>query len=158
MRKQHSITAVSESNRGFTLTETLVVLTIFLLLFSLASGLFPHFLKSQEIDQFLRQFSDDVYFAQSYAISHQQYIEVVIDQYPGRSGEKYHVANVMKGKLLERNIPKDVTFTRGSMNLRILFAPNGNISTAGVWNVKTSSSSYKMTFNIGKGRFRIEKL
>ncbi|RFU61906.1 competence type IV pilus minor pilin ComGD [Bacillus sp. V59.32b] len=140
---------------GFTLIETLVVLTIFLLIFSLASSLFPHFMKNQETGQFLRQLSDDIHYAQAYAISHQQFIEVVI----GASGETYHISKgVRMGKLYERKIPKDLVFKQGSMNLRIAFAPNGNSTSAGTWFIDSPLHSYKITFNIGKGRFRIEKL
>ncbi|CAH0345721.1 competence type IV pilus minor pilin ComGD [Bacillus sp. CECT 9360] len=143
---------------GFTLIEMLVVLTIFLLIFSLASSLFPHFMKNQETEQFLRQLSDDIHYAQAYAISHQEFTEVVIDQKPGTTGETYHVRNAMKGKLYERKIPKDLVISSGSMNLKITFTPNGNIATVGTWFIESPLHSYKITFNIGKGRFRIEKL
>jgi competence protein ComGD len=158
---RHRASSICRRNRkdgGFTLIEILVVLAVFILIFSLASGLFPHFLKNQETEQFFRQFSDDIHYAQAYAISHQQYIEVLIEQSPGKPSEKYHISNVMKGMLYERQIPKDILFTPGSMKLRVLYAPNGNITSAGVWYVKSGEDSYKITFNIGKGRFRIEKI
>lgn len=158
MRKHHRTVRRYLGEEGFTLTEILVVLSVFILMFSLSSSLFPNFLKNQETEGFFRQLSDDIYFAQSYAISHQQYIEVTIQHPPGESGGKYYINHVLQAKLLERNIPKDIKFIRGTMDLRILFAPNGNITSSGVWNVNTSTGRYKMTFNIGKGRFRIEKL
>ncbi|PLT34725.1 competence type IV pilus minor pilin ComGD [Bacillus sp. V5-8f] len=145
-------------NQGFTLSEILIVLAIFILLFSLASGLFPYFMKKQNNELFLRLLSDDIHYAQNYAISHQQYVEVYIIVPPKGTGGTYYIRNVSKGILLEREIPETIKFVPGTMDLRIFFSSNGNITSSGVWRVKTSSGDYKMTFNIGKGRFRIEKL
>ncbi|WP_142919902.1 competence type IV pilus minor pilin ComGD [Peribacillus glennii] len=136
----------------------MIVLTIFILVISLASGLFPHFMKNQNTELFLRHLSDDIYYAQSYAISHQQYIEVYIIVSAKGTGGQYYIRNVSKGVLLERDIPGDIKFLEGTMELRLFFASNGNITKSGVWKVKTANGDYKITFNIGKGRFRIEKL
>lgn len=154
MPEHHKFDGENCGDGGFTLIETLVVLTIFLIILSLASSLFPNFMKNQETEQFLRQLSDDIHYAQAYAISHQQYIDVVI----GASGETYVSKGVWIGKLYERKIPKDIVFRQGSMNLKITFASNGNITSAGTWFIDSQLHTYKITFNIGKGRFRIEKL
>lgn len=139
---------------GYTLAEMLIVLSIFILIYSVSWGLYPRFMDHQETRQFLTDLNDDILYAQQYAISHQAYTSFAIDS----ALSKYQIYTMEDGIVKSREIPHDIDFVKGTMNLIIYFTSNGNVSIAGAWFIFTPDDTYKLTLNIGKGRFRIEKL
>ena len=70
---------------GFTLIESIIVLSIFLLIASLSIFLIkPHYLLFEK-ERFISIFKSDILFSQQYAISQQKRLLVFID-----SGENYY--------------------------------------------------------------------
>jgi competence protein ComGD len=103
---------------------------------------------------FLSQFHEDLFYAQQYAISHESLIYLHID-----NAEKiYTVSSYKEGIVLERSIPEDIQFLSGTLGFSFHFNQYGNASKAGTIMIDTSKGKYKLVLNIGKGRFRIEKL
>ncbi|MGE1162497.1 competence type IV pilus minor pilin ComGD [Peribacillus simplex] len=145
---------IRHSNGGYTLSETLIVLVIFILLISISPNLYPSFTKGMEIRLFLSQFHEDLFYAQQYAISHEGLIYLHIDN----TNKFYSVSSYKEGTLLERSIPEDIQFLSGTLGFSFHFNQYGNASKAGTMMVDTSKGKYKLVLNIGKGRFRIEKL
>lgn len=70
---------IRHSDGGYTLSETLIVLAIFVLLISIGPNLYPSFTKGMENRLFLSQFHEDLFYAQQYAISHESLIYLHID-------------------------------------------------------------------------------
>ncbi|MGE7905503.1 competence type IV pilus minor pilin ComGD [Peribacillus sp. NPDC094092] len=147
MKKRHS-------NGGYTLSETLIVLVMFVLLFSFAPNLYPSFTKGMENRLFLSQFHEDLFYAQQYAISHESLIYLHIDT----TKKVYTVSSYKEGIVLKRSIPEDIQFSSGTLGFSFHFNQYGNASKAGTMMIDTSKGKYKLILNIGKGRFRIEKL
>ena len=145
---------IRHSNGGYTLSETLIVLVIFVLLISIGSNLYPSFTKGMENRLFLSQFHEDLFYAQQYAISHESLIYLHIDN----TKKVYTVSSYKEGIVLERIIPEDIQFLSGTLGFSFHFNQYGNASKAGTIMIDTSKGKYKLVLNIGKGRFRIEKL
>jgi competence protein ComGD len=103
---------------------------------------------------FLSQFHEDLFYAQQYAISHESLIYLHIDN----TKKVYTVSSYKEGIVLERIIPEDIQFLSGTLGFSFHFNQYGNASKAGTIMIDTSKGKYKLILNIGKGRFRIEKL
>lgn len=138
---------------GYTLSETLIVLVIFVLLSGIGLNLYPSFIKGMENKIFISQLKEDIFYAQQYAISHESLIYLHMDN-PNRI---YTVTSYKEGVVLERSIPKDIQFLSGTLGLTFHFNQYGNASKAGTMMIDTAKGKYKLVLNIGKGRFRIEK-
>ena len=139
---------------GYTLSETLIVLVIFVLLSGIGLNLYPSFIKGMENKLFLSQLKEDIFYAQQYAISHESLIYLHMDN----TNRIYTVTSYKEGVVLERSIPKDIQFLSGTLGLTFHFNQYGNASKAGTMMIDTTREKYKLVLNIGKGRFRIEKL
>ncbi|MFF2497574.1 competence type IV pilus minor pilin ComGD [Peribacillus sp. NPDC058075] len=145
---------IRHSNGGYTLSETLIVLVIFVLLISIGPNLYTSFTKGMENRLFLSQFHEDLFYAQQYAISHESLIYLHINN----AKKVYTVSSYKEGIVLERSIPKDIQFLSDTLGFSFHFNQYGNASKAGTIMIDTSKGMYKLILNIGKGRFRIEKL
>lgn len=138
---------------GYTLSETLIVLVIFILLSALGLNLYPSFIKGMQNNMFLNQLNEDIFYAQQYAISHESLIYFYVDNEKG----VYTIYSYKEEVILEREIPKDIQFIKGTLGAAFYFNQYGNASKAGTMTIDTTKGKYKLIVNIGKGRFRIEK-
>ncbi|MGJ7921351.1 competence type IV pilus minor pilin ComGD [Neobacillus sp. LXY-4] len=142
------------NEKGFTLTETLLVFSIFLVI-SFAS-LF--LLKPQyyylEKSVFFSQLKSDLFLAQQYAISHQTTITVNI---MSERNYYYFRENINGPILLEREYSNEIKITEGTLPLYFQFLADGNISRFGSFFIRIGAETYRMTFQIGKGRFYVTK-
>ncbi len=136
------------------MSETLIVLVIFVLLLSVTPNLYPSFNKGMEERMFLFQLHEDIFYAQQYAISHEGLLYLHIDT----RNKVYTVSSYNEGMILERKIPADIQFSNATLGYSFHFNQYGNISKAGTMMIETSKGKYKLVLNIGKGRFRIEEL
>ncbi|MGE7601241.1 competence type IV pilus minor pilin ComGD [Peribacillus sp. NPDC097675] len=135
------------------MSETLIVLVVFLLLSALGLNLYPNFFKGMENKMFLNQLNEDIFYAQQYAISHESLIYFYMDNERG----VYTIYSYKEEGILERTIPKDIRFLKGTLGAAFYFNQYGNASKAGTMTIDTTNGKYKLVVNIGKGRFRIEK-
>ncbi|WP_313798295.1 competence type IV pilus minor pilin ComGD [Cytobacillus sp.] len=139
---------------GFTLLESLFVLSVFLIIASVSSILLKSQFLTLEKQQFISQLKADLLYGQQYALSHQVLITVHIlpeeNFYYLREGYN-------KGFLIERDIPDTITIMEGTMKLFFSFHPDGNINRFGSFIIMVDEVRYKMTFLIGKGRFYVAK-
>ena len=141
-----------KNNKGFTLIEMLIVLSIFMVLASLSLNLYPKYVQKMETTRFVRQFEEDLYYAQSYAISHEMNISVNLNNY------NYTISSNLNGVILQRMNPPNTTFKKGTNGLKIFFNDAGSPITSGVVYIQTDQERYKVTIYIGKGRIKIEKV
>jgi competence protein ComGD len=140
-------------SRGFTLIETLVVLSIVAVITSVTilqvnpnRNRFDHYL-------FLSQLQSDFYLAQQYAISHQQELTVVFDL----QQKRYYIRVKFDSghTVVERKFPSKVSVKYGSLPLIFRILPDGNVSHFGSLYIYIKGKEYKLTFLLGKGRFYI---
>jgi competence protein ComGD len=145
---------MNNAQKGFTLIESLVVLSIFMII----SSITVFSLKPQhsiiEDEAFLTQLKSDLYFAQQYAISHQHEVSVVFipDQY-----RYYLVLRTELPPILMRNYSKNIYFTEGSLPLYFKFLGDGNVNKFGTFFIQTKNKRYQLTVLIGKGRFYVKE-
>ncbi|WP_174734143.1 competence type IV pilus minor pilin ComGD [Mesobacillus harenae] len=140
--------------KGFTLTETLVVLSVFLVISSITLLLVKP--QSNIIDKqsFFTQFKADLFLAQQYAISHQQNVYVNISPIT----HSYYIRSQSGGPIIvDRKYSRAITIEPRSLPLYFQFTPSGNITKFGSLYIAIGGDSYLMTFQIGKGRFYIVK-
>ena len=90
---------------GFTLIESLIVLSIFLLIASLSIYLIkPHYLLFEK-ERFISIFTSDILFSQQYAISQQRKLFVYIDPI---ENDYYVLDTVTNKRIIDREIPASV--------------------------------------------------
>ncbi|RID89410.1 prepilin-type N-terminal cleavage/methylation domain-containing protein [Peribacillus asahii] len=143
---------LKNNSGGYTLTEILMVLSIFLLIVSLSINLYPPYIERMEIKQFVKQFGDDLFYAQQYAISHEQQTTVYM------YSDNYKVSSSSGDYTLQRTLPAHVTFKNRTLGERIAFNSVGTAITSGIMHVQSKHETYKLTVYIGKGRFKFEKV
>ena len=143
---------MKNNQKGFTLIESLLVLTIFMIISSItAFSLKPQYFMIDD-NVFLTQLQTDLLYAQQYAISHQSEVTIMFteDQY------KYSIYNHFNlPPLVERNYSTKINVYGGTLPLIFKFLSNGNVSKFGTFFIKTSDKTYRVTILIGKGRFYV---
>lgn len=142
------------NQKGFTLTESLVVLSIFMILSSITVfSLKPQY-SSIEDEAFLAQLQADLYYAQTWAISNQTEVTVIFVQ-----NEYFYYIYYARGKpkLVERHYSKKFYLSEGSIPLTFNFTKNGNVNKFGSFFIRTPKKNYKMTILIGRGRFYVSE-
>lgn len=143
-----------KNQNGFTLTETLVVFSIFLLISSITLIILKPQTTILEKSLFFSQFKSDLLFAQQYAISHQTIITVNIMS----ERNYYYIRENISGPIImQRYYSKDIQITEGTLPLYFQYLPDGNISKFGSFYIRIGGGIYRMTFQIGKGRFYVTK-
>ncbi|WP_394232936.1 competence type IV pilus minor pilin ComGD [Niallia oryzisoli] len=145
---------------GFTLIEMLFVLSIFLLISSISSILVrPQYLVYEK-ERFLSQFKADILYSQQYAISHQKQLNVYIYPKEKRYVVKEKLTNIT---ILERNFPKSIQMEKGTMagsgmtNMGFELSKSGKLNQFGTCYFLVDHERYKITFQIGAGRFYVVK-
>ena len=146
---------ITSNEQGYTLSEMLLVLSIFMLIVSISVGFLPGFSKSMEKQLFMDQMLDDLHYIQHYAMTHNMKTIFSIDT----KNKKYYGFTDFKEKILvQRSIPNDIKIDKGSMNLEITFYQEGVPKMSGTWLIRTENSVNKFTIYLGSGRMKIEKL
>lgn len=105
-----------------------------------------------ELKHFVSQFEEDLYFTQAYAMSHERYTSLYMND------QNYSVYTLSDQNILQRTVPKNIAFARGTLDLRITFNRMGTAIKSGVIYIQSDQEKYKVTVYIGKGRFKIEKV
>lgn len=143
---------MSQSQKGFTLIESLLVLSIFMII----SSITVFYLKPQhsviEDEAFLTQLQADLLYAQQYAISHQYEVTVVFmpDQYL-----YYMRLRPDLPRFIERKYTTKYIIREGSIPLSFKFLSDGNVNKFGTFFIYTDKKTYRLTVLIGKGRFYV---
>jgi competence protein ComGD len=141
-----------QNEKGFTLLETLLVLTCFLIISSVTLvSLKPHYrLLNNQL--FFSQLKSDLYYAQQYAISHQTEVTVIF--VPNQ--HYYYMRDRMKTPyVVKRTYSEDITVMEASMPLTFQFLGDGNVTRFGSFLVRIGSKTYRVTLLIGRGRFYV---
>ncbi|MBV7507463.1 prepilin-type N-terminal cleavage/methylation domain-containing protein [Bacillus sp. sid0103] len=145
---------MKNNQNGFTLIESLLVLSIFMII----SSITVFSLKPQhsilEDEAFLTQLKADLYYSQQYAISHQHEVSVVFlpAQY-----RYYMLLRPDLPPIVMRNYSTNIYLAEGSIPLYFKFLNDGNVNQFGTFLIQTKNKNYQMTVLIGKGRFYVKE-
>ncbi|MFL6556168.1 MAG: competence type IV pilus minor pilin ComGD, partial [Bacillus sp. (in: firmicutes)] len=138
---------MKNNQKGFTLIESLLVLSIFMIISSITVFSLKPQHSVMEDRAFLNQLKADLYYAQQYAISHQHEVSVVFvpDQY------KYHfVLRTDLPPFFMRSYSTNIQITKGSILLYFKFLSDGNVNKFGTFFIQTKKKKKKITNLIGK--------
>ncbi|WP_312092220.1 competence type IV pilus minor pilin ComGD [Niallia sp.] len=142
------------NQRGFTLVEMLVAVSLLVVLSSLSVFLVTSQQTSLNEDYFITQLEADLYYAQAYAIANQQQLQVKIYTTINR----YNIrGDVKTGNIVDRYYDKEIVFINES-TLSFTINSSGNFSKFGTYEFRIGKQAYKLTIQIGKGRFYATKL
>ncbi|WP_257984997.1 competence type IV pilus minor pilin ComGD [Bacillus sp. T33-2] len=132
--------------------ETLLVMAAFLTMSVISVVLLrPEFFLLEK-NLFIAELKSDLLFAQQYAISHQQEVNVHI--MPEKS--YYYIYTRGDGPLLvEKTYSSAVKLEGGSMTLYFRFLPDGNVNRFGSFYAVIGGKKYRITIMIGKGRLYV---
>jgi competence protein ComGD len=144
---------MAKGEEGFTLVETLLVFSIFLLISSLAAVYINPHSSRLESRLFLSQLQSDLFSAQQYAISRQETISFYF--FPDEN--RYMAFSPNSAAVIERHYEEDILIYEDTMKLSFRFLPSGNLSGFGSLYAEAGGDTYRITFLIGKGRFYIVK-
>ncbi|AYV67065.1 prepilin-type N-terminal cleavage/methylation domain-containing protein [Niallia circulans] len=142
------------NQRGFTLMEMFVAMSLLVVLSSLSIFLVTSQQTSLNETHFLTQLEGDLYYAQAYALENQMPIQVRI--YPTLH-YYYMRADANTGNIVERYYADDIIFSTNA-TLSFNINSNGNFSKFGTYEFRIGKQPYKLTVLIGKGRFYATKL
>ncbi len=143
---------MTNNQKGFSLVETLLVLSIFMIISSITAFSLQPQHSVIEDDTFLNQLQADLLYGQQYAIAHQHEVSVVFipSQY------KYDLfIRTDLPPIVERNYSTNFSITEGSIPLYFKFLSDGNVNKFGSFYIQTKKKSYRVTLLIGKGRFYV---
>lgn len=142
------------NNKGFTLIEMLLVMSVIMVISTLSFYSFQSYCDKKKLDYFMEQLEEDILFAQMTAMTSQRVVYV-------NFGNEYYTVkdqNIFAKELLKRYYGEGiiVTFLTSSMNKQVVFYPNGNIKKIGKVQVKCKKYKYTIVFQLGRGRFYYE--
>src|SRR5437763_4257824 len=143
---------MNSNQKGFTLVESLLVLSIFMIIsFITAFSLQPQ-QSGLEDKAFITQLRADLFYAHQYALSHQEEVSIGIQPHE----YKYYLTlKAHWPPIVQRSYSSNISITEGSMPLSFIFLPDGNLNKFGSFFIQTKKKKYRMTFLIGKGRFYV---
>lgn len=137
--------------KGFTLVESLLVLSIFIIISLVtAFSLKPENLGLEE-KSFFAQLRADLLYGQQFAISHQSEVYVRFTESDGYS----IIYRYDLPPLVDRAYLNGMNAFEGTLPLAFKFLPDGNVSQFGSFEIKTCCKYYRFTVLIGKGRFYV---
>jgi competence protein ComGD len=140
---------------GFTMIEMLIVLSIVMTIVALSYFQLRATYEEKVIQHFIEQLQTDIWLAQEYAISHSTIVELSFyDQDP-----YYDLRESGLRKLIvKRTVHPQIQIRPLTITNPIKFHANGNINRPGSMYVTYNNQTYKIVFQLGRGRFRVEKL
>lgn len=139
-----------QNQKGFTLIESLIVLSIFLIISSITAFSIKPQYHSANDKAFISQLKADLYYGQQYAIANQMEVKVIFFEHE-------HMYNMVVGtnRIVERIHSQAITVSQGTIPLYFKFNPNGNVDRFGTLFFRTPQQNYRLTLLIGKGRFYV---
>ncbi|MEH7238477.1 competence type IV pilus minor pilin ComGD [Bacillus sp. JJ1562] len=142
------------NNKGFTLIEALIVLSIVIIISSISLLQLRPLHESKKMDQFLEQLQNDIFFSQQYAISHSETTML----YFSPSGSYYRLTRGSSYEVIFlRKVDPAIRIQLTTLGQNLVFTSNGNIQRAGEIRFSYKESTYVVTFLLGKGRFYVSK-
>ncbi|PEC84577.1 competence protein ComG [Bacillus cereus] len=141
--------------KGFTLLEMLLVLFAISVL-SIVTYYNVHSLyEKQKIEQFLRQFSNDILYMQQLAINRQKH-------YTLRWHKDRHMYYIGESStnlsIIKREYDSDIQIDLNTFPNPMTYNPSGNINRGGTILLSYRSYKYDIVFQLGRGRFTYREM
>ena len=141
------------SDQGFTLLETLLVLSIVIVIMTIPILTLAPLYQQQKAEHFLEQLEDDLLYAQVYALSNSATVRVYFS-----TQQSYRVIVSQTNQIiLTRTYDNDIKIDPYTLGSTVTFRSNGNVSNAGTIRITIQKAKYNLVFMIGKGRFYVAK-
>ncbi|TDL82316.1 competence type IV pilus minor pilin ComGD [Peribacillus frigoritolerans] len=145
-----------EIESGYTLTETIMVMSIVSVLMVLTMLIIQPFQSQKTAELFFEALERDVLYAQQHAISNKKGVMILFDtaknQYIGVEG------GIPAKRLFTVSYDSDIQITPATMDARVQFNSEGGITASGTMNVAYRKEKYRMIFYMGMGRMNVEGL
>ncbi|MFD5262230.1 comG operon protein ComGD [Bacillus wiedmannii] len=141
--------------KGFTFLEMLLVLFAISVL-SMVTYFNVHSLyEKQKIEQFLRQFSNDIFYMQQLAINRQKHYTLRWHKdrhmyYIGESSTNFAI--------IKREYDSDIQLDLNTFPNPMTYNPSGNINRGGTILLSYRSYKYEIVFQLGRGRFTYREM
>ncbi|HDX9626640.1 TPA: type II secretion system protein [Bacillus cereus] len=141
--------------KGFTLLEMLLVLFAISVL-SMVTYYNVHSLyEKQKIEQFLRQFSNDILYMQQLAINRQKHY--TLRWYKERN--MYYIGESGTNRfIIKREYDGDIQIDLNTFPNPMTYNPSGNINRGGTILLSYRSYKYEIVFQLGRGRFTYREM
>ncbi len=141
------------NNKGFTLIEVLLVLSIVFVISSSILFVSTSYIQKNSLQLFMNQFKLDVYHIQSLSISNSIYSTLVFDD----TGTSYTTRKSFYEPIVKRTFPSGVSLSKKSGLTEIAFHPNGSVVKFGTLIFNTPNGDVLVRVYIGKGRITVEE-
>ncbi|WP_172971062.1 competence type IV pilus minor pilin ComGD [Bacillus sp. THAF10] len=145
-----------KNSAGFTLMESLLILSIIAIMLSVLSS--NGFAKTQKhsSSHFSEQFTNDLFFAQQYALSTKNSVQIVLS--PNSNSYRIRQGSFQTKDLVNREYPSSLSIDTRTMGEVITFLGNGSIDKSGaIIILQDGKERYRYVFTLGKGRFYVEE-
>jgi competence protein ComGD len=141
--------------KGFTLIEVLLVISILIIITTLPMLKLAPSYHGKIINHFFEQLTDDLLVSQQYAISHSDTVKV----YFYNASSSYRVILVGSNtEILSRHYDKQITINPNTLGTTLIIRSNGNVNKAGTMQVSYQNDKYNVVFQLGRGRFYVTKV
>ncbi|MCM3617778.1 type II secretion system protein [Sutcliffiella horikoshii] len=108
-------------------------------------------------EQFSEQLSNDLLFAQQYALSTKTSVNIIFT--PKENYYRIRQGTFQIQELVYREYHRDIRIDTRTMGERLTYNGNGSINKAGAIGIYVEGmENYQYVFTLGKGRFYVEKL
>ncbi|MBS4217161.1 GspH/FimT family pseudopilin [Bacillus sp. FJAT-49711] len=144
---------LNKNNKGFTLLEVLIVISVMTIIFSFSFFTMKSFWGLMQKNMFLNQLQSDIYFAHSYAINQQ---ETIIFRFSSINQQYQAVTKDTNDVMIQRKFPAAIKIVESNIP-SFSITPDGNVSNFGTMILSINEKRVKITFYIGRGRFLIEE-
>ncbi|MCR2820383.1 competence type IV pilus minor pilin ComGD [Lederbergia panacisoli] len=142
-----------KNNKGFTLLEVLIVISVMTIIFSFSFFTLKSFWVMMQKNMFLNQLQSDIYFGHSYALNQK---ETIIFRF-SRINQQYEAVMRDTNKvIIKRKLPASIRIVETNLP-SFAITPEGNVSNFGTMVISVNDKRMKITFYIGRGRFLIEE-
>lgn len=141
--------------KGYTLVEALIVLSIFFIILSITVLSFKPLIRQLQINDFFEQLQLDIAYSQYYALSHNRDVHIKFspDHY------SYEITSgFTEPSLIHRSYSKNIDLQLVTLPATVTFLSNGTIKRAGKMNISYDDELYSFVFLFGKGQTYVEKL
>lgn len=142
-----------DNSNGYTLTEILIVFSIFLLCISIflfsVSPTSQHFVQTH----FIEQLRKDIQFAKTYSLSRSVSVRVIFTP----AENKYSVLTGVDHLLVQRSYDQNIQMSNSNLR-QFYFLPNGTVSDFGSFELIVGGTRYRFVIYVGRGRVKIEKM
>ncbi|MDA1589339.1 MULTISPECIES: comG operon protein ComGD [unclassified Bacillus cereus group] len=141
--------------KGFTLLEMLLVLFAISVL-SMVTYFHVHSLyEKQKIEQFLRQFSNDILYMQQLAINRQKHYTLRWH----KDRQMYYIGESSTDhSIIKREYDSDIQLDLNTFPNPMTYNPSGNINRGGTILLSYRSYKYEIVFQLGRGRFMYREM